>query len=67
MDADRLIMLPELRRIVPYSPMHFWRLERLGRFPKRVTVGPNRVAWSLHEVLAWIDQRKAERGLQVAS
>jgi prophage regulatory protein len=61
MDADRLIMLPELRRIVPYSPMHFWRLERQGRFPLRVKVGPNRVAWSLQEVLAWMELRKAER------
>jgi prophage regulatory protein len=46
---------------VPYSDMHIWRLEKSGRFPKRIRLGPNRVGWSAREVAAWIEARKAER------
>ncbi len=58
---DRILREAELRSLVPYSSMHIWRLERAGRFPARIHLGPNRVGWSLAEVTAWIDKRKAER------
>ncbi len=58
---DRLIDAVERRRLVPYSDMHIWRLERAGRFPERVKLGPGRVSWSLREVEEWIEARKAER------
>lgn len=57
---DRLIDSHELRKLVPYSLVHIGRLERAGKFPKRIRIGANRVAWSLNAVLAWIDARKAE-------
>ena len=41
----KFLMLPQVREIVPYSPSHIWRLERLGQFPKRIHLGGNRVAW----------------------
>jgi prophage regulatory protein len=59
--ADRIIREKELRSIVPYSSMHIWRLERAGQFPARIRLGPNRVGWSLREVSAWLDEKKAER------
>jgi prophage regulatory protein len=59
--VDRIIRDKELRTIVPYSSMHIWRLERAGRFPARIRLGPNRVGWSLREVSDWLDERKAER------
>ncbi len=60
--TDRIIMASERRRLVPYSDMHIWRLENAGNFPKRIKLSPNgQVGWSLLEVLAWIDTRKAER------
>jgi prophage regulatory protein len=31
--------------MVPYTPQHILRLEKEGKFPRRVQVGPNRVAW----------------------
>jgi prophage regulatory protein len=58
---DRIIRQQELLTIVPYSPMHIWRLEQAGRFPLRIHLGPGRVGWSLREVLEWIEARKAER------
>ena len=60
-DVDRIIRDKELRTMVPYSSMHIWRLERAGRFPSRIRLGPNRVGWSLREVSDWLDERKAER------
>ena len=60
-DADRVIRDKELRTMVPYSSMHIWRLERAGRFPARIRLGPNRVGWSLREVSDWLEERKAER------
>ena len=60
-EVDRIIREQELRMIVPYSSMHIWRLERAGRFPARIRLGPNRVGWSLRGVSDWLDERKAER------
>jgi len=60
-DRDRIILASERREIVPYSDMHIWRLEQDGQFPKRIKLGPNRVGWSLQEVLDWIEERKAAR------
>ncbi|MBT8005389.1 MAG: AlpA family phage regulatory protein [Rhodospirillales bacterium] len=65
---DRIIMAPERRELVPYSDMHIWRLEKAGKFPQRIKLNPNgRVGWSLQEILAWIEARKAERKAAAAS
>ncbi len=57
----RLITKPELRRIVPSTPQHILRLEKRGLFPRRIQVGPNRVAWLLSEIEEWVRARAAER------
>lgn len=53
----RIITRKELRLIVPYSPQHILRLEKRGRFPKRVQIGARRVGWYLLEVESWLAQR----------
>jgi prophage regulatory protein len=55
----RLVSKKELRSIcgIPYCPAHIARLEKAGKFPKRIRLGQNRVAWLLSEVEAWIDAR----------
>jgi prophage regulatory protein len=58
---NRLITKRELCKMVPYTPQHILRLEKEGRFPRRVQVGPNRVAWVEAEVEAWVAARVAER------
>ena len=57
----RLITKAELRGLVPYTPQHILRLEKRGQFPRRIQVGPNRVAWLLSEVESWIAAHVAER------
>ena len=59
---DRIIGSAERRRLLPFSDMHIWRLERQGRFPKRIKLGEHRVGWDLDEIVAWIEARKSQRG-----
>jgi prophage regulatory protein len=58
---ERLITRHELRSMVPYTPQHILRLEKDGKFPRRVQLGANRVAWLLSEIDAWVAARVAER------
>ena len=51
----------ELRRMVPYTPQQILRLEKQNKFPNRVQVGANRVAWILAKVQSWIDTRVSQR------
>ncbi|MFO1037302.1 MAG: AlpA family phage regulatory protein [Geminicoccaceae bacterium] len=58
---DRLLSWPTLKARVPYTRQHLLRLEKDGRFPPRIKVGPGRVAWLESEVNAWIDDLAASR------
>lgn len=53
----RIITKKELRLIVPYTPQHIARLEKAGKFPKRIRIGERRVGWRLSEIEAWLDER----------
>lgn len=56
--AERLIDMKEVLKLVPYSRSHIRRLENAGRFPKRIRLGPGRVAWLLSEIAAWIESKR---------
>ena len=58
---DRIIDRHELSRLVPYSLTHIYRLEAQGLFPERIRLGPQRVGWSLSEIMDWIAERKDAR------
>ena len=61
-EGDRLISAKELLRLIPYSRMHVSRLEKSGKFPRRIKLSRNgRVGWSFLEVQRWITARKADR------
>jgi prophage regulatory protein len=55
----RFLRFPELKSAkgIHYCRMHIDRLEKAGKFPKRVQIGQNSVAWLEHEVDAWIKAR----------
>jgi len=55
----RLISKSMLLEMVPYTVQHIYRLEKAGKFPKRVRIGANRVAWVYQDVIDWIEQRVA--------
>ena len=53
--------MSELLDIVPFSRQHILRLEKRGRFPRRLHLGANRVVWLKSEIEEWINDRAAER------
>ena len=53
----RIITKKELRDLIPYTPQHIHRLEKAGRFPKRLQLGPNRVGWRVADIEAWLKER----------
>lgn len=46
---------------VTYSKVQLWRLERTGKFPRRVKLSSQRVAWVETEIEGWIAAKIAER------
>ena len=61
--AKQVVSKKELKLVcgIPYCPQHIARLEAAGKFPKRIQLGQNRVAWLLAEVEEWLDERIAKR------
>lgn len=53
----RSLQKGKLKEMVLYSPQHVARLEKDGKFPKRIQLGPNRVGWVESEVLDWLQER----------
>jgi len=46
--------------MVPLSRSQIWRLEKAGKFPRRIKLSDNAVGWDLEEIKAWQnDRRKA--------
>jgi prophage regulatory protein len=56
---ERSLRLPEVQMLVPYSKMHIGRLEKAGKFPKRIKIGAGRVIWKQSEVIAWIESKRS--------
>ena len=57
----RILSKRQLKEMILYSPQHVARLEKAGKFPKRVQIGPNRVGWVEDEVLDWLQERLDRR------
>ena len=53
----RILSKRQLKELVLYSNSHVGRLEKAGKFPKRIQLGPNRVGWVETEVMDWFQQR----------
>ena len=51
---------------VGYCRSHLWRLERDGRFPRKIQLGPNSVGYVESEIDEWIAARVAERDAMIA-
>lgn len=57
----RVIRKPELLATVGLSDPTIWRMEKEGKFPKRIRLGGNSCGWFENEVLDWLAARGAER------
>jgi prophage regulatory protein len=62
MTARRLIPYEALAgKCIPYSKPHLWRLEKAGKFPKRVPIGAGRYGYVESEIDAHLEQKIAQR------
>jgi len=52
---------------IALSKVQLWRLERAGKFPRRVTVSAQRIAWIESEIDAFVAARIAARRQPVAA
>ena len=43
------------------SKTHLWRLEREGRFPRRIRLSYRKIVWASNEVEEWIKARADAR------
>lgn len=50
----KIIDWKTLAKMLPYSRQHILRLEKAGRFPKRVRIGQHRVGWVEAEIEEWV-------------
>lgn len=55
--AMRVLTMRQLLEVIPYTPQHIYRLEAAGKFPKRIRIGANRVAWRHADILKWVTER----------
>lgn len=55
MSKDRIIRKPELLEMVGVSHPTVWRWEKAGKFPKRVSLGPNSSGWLESEINQWFE------------
>lgn len=58
----KMLSKRQVKDLVLYSPQHIARLEAVGKFPKRVQLGSNRVVEG--EVLEWLRKRIDARNQQ---
>lgn len=66
LDTIRVISWAELRKIIPLSRQHVYRLEKAGKFPSRLKLNPSagdrgRVVWILAEIEAHVLKQAALR------
>lgn len=58
---ERIIRKAELLAMVGLSDPTIWRMERDGKFPKRIRLGGNSCGWLQTEVNGWFADRAAAR------
>lgn len=54
---DRLLRLPEVKRLTGLGRSAIYQQMQAGEFPRSVKVGPRAATWSEAAVQAWIAQR----------
>jgi prophage regulatory protein len=64
----RILSYDELRPVkgIPYSKVHIWRLEKDGKFPKRIPLGQSRHGWVDTEIDDWLKECMASRNGRAA-
>jgi predicted DNA-binding transcriptional regulator AlpA len=58
---DRAVREPERARITGLSTSSWYTLQAAGLAPKPFRLSARTVAWSLNELVEWVEARKVER------
>ena len=53
----KIIRLQQVCKVTGLSRTTLWRLERHGRFPRRIRLSRNSVGWDQAEVARWLAAR----------
>jgi len=61
MSDERVVRKPELFSRIGLCDVTIWRMEKAGKFPKRITIGSNAVGWLNSEIEDWLAHRAADR------
>lgn len=64
-DGKRIMRRKEVLQITGVAPSTLWRLEKAGRFPKRIALGPNCAGWLSSEVNDWYESLTKNRDTAV--
>jgi prophage regulatory protein len=59
MEANTLIRIKDLIKIIPISRASIWRLSRAGKFPRPIRLAVRTTAWRKSEIEAWLREREA--------
>jgi prophage regulatory protein len=60
-EPTAIIRQPEVSSRTGYSRPSLYRLEKEGRFPRRVKLGDRAAGWVAGEIEAWVQARIAAR------
>ena len=58
---DRIIRKKELLPFIGLSDVTIWRMERAGKFPRRIRLGGNSVGWYESEIIEWMEKKRQDR------
>ncbi|NTU73249.1 AlpA family transcriptional regulator [Candidatus Roizmanbacteria bacterium] len=60
-ERQRIIRKPELLNMIGLSDPTVWRMEKDGKFPKRLRLGGNSCGWLESEINGWLAERASAR------
>jgi prophage regulatory protein len=56
-NPDRIVRETDRRYITSISRTQAWKLEKEGKFPKRVRLSNRSIGWKLSELLEWVNNQ----------
>lgn len=59
--GHQIIRMQDAARMVGLSAKHIRTLEKQGKFPERVQLGPRSVGYRLKDLESWIDGRRVSK------
>lgn len=54
---DRYVKERERAFLTQVSRSQAWKLEQIGKYPKRIRISTNSVVWRLSSLIRWMEER----------